>query len=82
VRYRHRRNNIPHQTLDHILLGNANINKLDNISVFVRQFKKPAYYHHYLTNVGTAVAQWLKYCATNRKVASSIPNCHWNFSLT
>ena len=22
---------------------------------------------------GTAVAQWLKYCATNRKVAGSIP---------
>ena len=24
-------------------------------------------------HVGTAVAQWLRYCATNRKVAGSIP---------
>ena len=24
--------------------------------------------------MGTAVAQWLKYCATNRKVAGSIPD--------
>jgi hypothetical protein len=27
---------------------------------------------HY--NVGTAVAQWLRYCATNQKVAGSIPD--------
>ena len=31
---------------------------------------------------GTAVAQWLRCCATNRKVAGSIPGGHWNFSLT
>jgi hypothetical protein len=24
--------------------------------------------------VGTAVAQWVRYCATNRKVAGSIPD--------
>jgi len=24
--------------------------------------------------MGTAVAQWLRYCATNRKVAGSIPS--------
>ena len=24
---------------------------------------------------GTAVAQWLRFCATNRKVAGSIPDC-------
>ena len=24
--------------------------------------------------MGTAVAQWLRYCATNRKVAGSIPD--------
>jgi len=24
-------------------------------------------------NVGTAVAQWLRFCATNRKVAGTIP---------
>jgi len=27
----------------------------------------------YMCRVGTAVAQWLRYCATNRKVAISIP---------
>jgi hypothetical protein len=27
-----------------------------------------------LANVGTAVAQWLRFCATNRKVAGSIPD--------
>jgi hypothetical protein len=27
----------------------------------------------YCTNYGTTVAQWLRYCATNRKVAGSIP---------
>jgi hypothetical protein len=26
------------------------------------------------TTTGTAVAQWLRYCATNRKVAGSIPD--------
>jgi hypothetical protein len=25
-------------------------------------------------DMGTAVAQWLRYCATNRKVAGSIPD--------
>ena len=24
--------------------------------------------------MGTAIAQWLRYCATNRKVAGSIPD--------
>ena len=27
----------------------------------------------YLENMGTAVAQWLRCCATNQKVAGSIP---------
>jgi hypothetical protein len=30
------------------------------------------YYIH--TYIGTAIAQWLRYCATNQKVAGSIPN--------
>ena len=30
-------------------------------------------YNCYLGNMGTAVAQWLRCCATNRKVAGSIP---------
>ena len=29
---------------------------------------------HLLFQVGTAVAQWLRCCATNRKVAGSIPD--------
>ena len=27
----------------------------------------------YISTMGTAVAQWLRCCATNRKVAGSIP---------
>ena len=29
--------------------------------------------YSYLVRVGTAVARWLRCCATNRKVAGSIP---------
>jgi hypothetical protein len=29
----------------------------------------------YLIMKGAAVAQWLRYCATNQKVAGSIPDC-------
>ena len=29
--------------------------------------------HHPLGSLGTAVAQWLRCCATNRQVAGSIP---------
>jgi hypothetical protein len=29
---------------------------------------------HYYVRQGTAVAEWLRYCATNRKVAGSIPD--------
>ena len=31
------------------------------------------YYHYYCILWGTGVAQWLRCCATNRKVAGSIP---------
>jgi len=31
-------------------------------------------YVFYISASGTAVAQWLKCCATNRKVAGSIPD--------
>ena len=34
---------------------------------------QPAYGYHTTTCRGTAVAQWLRCCATNWKVASSIP---------
>ena len=33
-----------------------------------------SFYAMLLTLVGTAVAQWLRCCATNRKVAGSIPD--------
>jgi len=33
------------------------------------------YYTNHCTYMGTAVAQWLRCCATNRKVAGSIPGC-------
>ena len=33
----------------------------------------PFIIHYYPIVVGTAVAQWLRCCATNRKVAGSIP---------
>ena len=31
--------------------------------------------------MGTAVAQWLRYCATNRKIAGSIPACVLQIAL-
>jgi hypothetical protein len=31
--------------------------------------------HNSVIVMGTAVAQWFRCCATNRKVAGSIPNC-------
>jgi hypothetical protein len=31
---------------------------------------------------GTAVAQWLRYCATNQKVAGSIPDGFMELTLT
>ena len=43
----------------------------------------PSFCWRYITIWGTAVAQWLRSCATNRKVASSIPDgvlgiLHWH----
>ena len=40
------------------------------------------YFFHYKPQMETAVTQWLRYCATNRKVAGSIPDgvigiFHW-----
>jgi len=32
-------------------------------------------YYEIVTTMGAAVAQWLRCCATNRKVAGSIPDC-------
>jgi len=31
-------------------------------------------FRQYFVNTGSAVAQWLRYCATNRKVTGSIPD--------
>ena len=62
-----------------------------NPKVHYRTHKRPppvsSYYQliipYYTTVGGTAVAQWLRCCATNRKVASSIPDgfigiFHWH----
>jgi hypothetical protein len=42
-----------------------------------KAYKNGGLLHSFLTSAldvgGTAVAQWLRCCATNRKVASSIP---------
>jgi hypothetical protein len=35
---------------------------------------KKAIYKGLYENMGTAVAQWLRYCTTNQKVAGSIPD--------
>jgi len=35
-----------------------------------------------LRMIGTRWRSWLRHCATSRNVAGSIPDSHWNFSLT
>ena len=47
----------------------------------------PEYCTHYTSGWGTAVAQWLRCCATNRKVVGSIPDGvigipHWHKSAS
>ena len=37
--------------------------------------------HYLLNSVGTAVAQWLRCCATNQKVTGSIPACFSGFFI-
>ena len=46
----------------------ANVSVVPVASIFVVEYLR------YPKDVGTAVAQWLRYCATNRKVAGSIPD--------
>ena len=60
-------------------------NKYTHGGLLVASFLSPVFYEFCLTEglayygnklclyVGTAVAQWLRCCATNRKVAGSIP---------
>jgi hypothetical protein len=47
---------------DAVTFGNRE--SLNGESTFILPYK----------NLGTAVAQWLRYCATNQKVAGSIPD--------
>jgi hypothetical protein len=50
------------------------------VTIFVQQYTDTsAHYDDSLRNVGT---QWLRHCATNRKVAGSIPDGVGFFSLT
>jgi len=39
------------------------------------------FWYTYCVRVGTAVSQWLRCCATNRKVAGSIPACVSGFFI-
>ena len=39
------------------------------------------YFQTYWQHTGTAVAQWLRCCATNQKVAGSIPACISGFFI-
>jgi hypothetical protein len=59
-------NNLRNWCILLVILGNIIIIIIIIISVnFV-------FYYHFTDFVGTAVAQWLRCCATNRKVAGSI----------
>ena len=54
--------------------------EMSNLLYFQYMFLDPTVSRDYLrtifyTILGTAVAQWLRCCATNRKVADSIPAC-------
>ena len=44
------------------------------LAVFLRKLTVEVSLSVVLFKVGTAVAQWLKCCATNRKIAGSIPD--------
>jgi hypothetical protein len=44
------------------------------VIVYVITVKWPVIIVCYMRKEGTAVAQWLRYCATNRKAAGSIPD--------
>ena len=43
------------------------------VSIFVTSHKCKFLHRKEVHYMGTAVAQWLRFCATNRKVAASIP---------
>ena len=48
-----------------------------SVALFIRRDKKRMYH----TVLGTALAQWLRCCATNRKVAGSTPACVSGFFI-
>jgi hypothetical protein len=47
---------------------NVSVRRLVLVKLYGKLFVK------IIRNKGTAVAQWLRFCATNRKVAGSIPD--------
>jgi len=58
--------------------GEKRSQRLDEFEVFneiplIKTFNYQVYSTSYEMYMGTAVAQWLRYCVTNRKVAGSIP---------
>ena len=59
------------------------VKQMSRADVIVREATQFSCVLLLLSNRGTAVAQWLRRCATNRKVAGSIPDgVNGNFSLT
>jgi hypothetical protein len=54
-----------------------NVHKFDLLCMFIKLLHTDVFQVHakiLIHTWGTAVAQWLKCCATNRKVAGSIPD--------
>ena len=78
--------------LPHFRLVLLRVPHVINIILSLRNFKgilpsSKATYYYYYYYWGTAVAQWLRCCATNRKVAGSIPDgvigiSHWHIILS
>jgi hypothetical protein len=57
--------------------GHIILSVLMVFQILSRQISRQLFKLHHtqlLTYLGTALAQWLRYCATNRKVAGSIPD--------
>jgi hypothetical protein len=57
-----------------MIVQNAGNLLTNNTASQPRQFEYSHFSHLTWVKMGTAVAQWLRYCATNQKVAGSIPD--------
>jgi hypothetical protein len=59
----------------------ATIKKSTFLCLYVYTYICVCVYEIYVYIRGTAVAQWLRYCATNQKVAGSIPDGAMEFFI-